>query len=65
MQAVMIPKRLLELARERGVDVESRVTDLLLRDLSLNPDAEAEVHVEVAERYLKEAREQLSKADSV
>ena len=63
--AVRIPRRLLEKARARGVDVESFVAEALARARGIDPREEAEVHLELAERFLEEGRELLRKGDPV
>lgn len=60
-----IPRRLLEKARARGIDVESFVAEALARALGIDPREEAEVHLELAERFLEEGRELLRKGDPV
>ncbi len=63
--AVGIPKKLYEEAVRRGVDVESRVVELLARDLGLDPRDEAPLHLELAERFMGEGRELLREGDAV
>ncbi|RLG82169.1 MAG: hypothetical protein DRO39_09770, partial [Thermoprotei archaeon] len=63
--AVRIPRRLLEKARARGIDVESFVAEALARALGIDPREEAEVHLELAERFLEEGRELLRNGDPV
>ena len=63
--AVPIPKRLYEKALEIGIDVESRVVDLLPGELALDPQEELSVRLELAERFLEEAEEYLTKGDPV
>lgn len=57
------PEKLYEKARERGIDVESFITDSLARELGLDPDEEAGVHVELAEKMFERGRELLDKGD--
>ena len=56
-EAIMVPRRLLEEARRRGIDIESRVIELLSWDLGLDPREEALIHLEFAARLLDEARQ--------
>lgn len=63
--SVAIPRRLYELALKRGIDVESRVVELLLREANLDPGERASVRLELAERCLKEAEEALARGDTV
>ena len=62
---ISIPRRLYEEARRRGVDIESRVVELLARELGLDPVTEAGLHLELAERYMGEARRLLGEGDVV
>ncbi|MEZ0345270.1 MAG: PaREP1 family protein [Infirmifilum sp.] len=54
--SVTIPRRLYEKVAAMGVDVESWVVDLVLRGLNLDPEDEAEIHLELAEKFLEEGR---------
>ncbi len=62
---ISIPRRLYEEAQRRGVDIESLVVELLSRELGLDPREEAKLHLELAERMLREARALLEKGDAV
>ena len=64
-KAITIPRRLLEEARRRGVDVESRVAELLSWDLGLNPREEATIHLELAIKFLDEARQAIEREDVI
>ncbi len=57
--AVGIPRKLYEEAVRRGVDVVSRVVELLARDLGLDSRDESPLHLELAERLMSEGRELL------
>lgn len=63
--AVSIPRRLVEEARRRGIDLESMIVELLARELELDPRDEARLHLELAEKYFREAVELLEKGDPV
>lgn len=52
----MIPRRVAEELKRRGVDVEPLVVDFLVGLLKLDPQAAAESHLELAVRYLEEGR---------
>jgi len=60
-----IPRRLYEKAVERGIDLETRVVDLLLNEVELDPAEEASIRLELAERFLKESKEYLARGDAV
>ncbi len=60
-----IPSRLVKRARELGIDVVSVILDALVKELRLDPKDEAEVYLELAERYLEEAKEYIVKGDPV
>jgi len=62
---IEIPRRLAELLRGRGLDPEVYVVDLLIEKLKIDPDAEAALRVEVAERFLEEARKYIEAGDAV
>jgi len=53
---VVIPRRVAEELKRRGVDVEPLVVDFLVGLLKLDPQAAAESHLELAVRYLEEGR---------
>ncbi|MEZ0290092.1 MAG: PaREP1 family protein [Sulfolobales archaeon] len=55
-ECVVIPRKLFEKLSEIGVDVESRVVEVLLRELKLDPGDEVEIRLELAERFLAEGR---------
>ena len=60
-----IPRRLYEKAAERGIDIESRVIELLLSEIKVDPAEEASIRIELAERFLDEAEGYLGKGDPV
>ncbi len=62
---ISIPRKLYEEARRKGVDVESRIVEILLGELGLDPREEAIIHLELAEKYFREAREYLAGNDPV
>jgi len=55
----------LEEAKRKSIDIESRVIELLSRDLGLDPREEALIHLEFAARLLDEARQAIEKEDAV
>ncbi len=63
--SVGIPRRLYEEAVRRGIDVESRIIELLAKDLGLDPKDEAPLHLELAERFMSEGTELLRRGDTV
>lgn len=52
--SISIPLKLYEKLKKEGVDVEALVIDLLVERLGLDPDEAAQIHLELAEKYLKE-----------
>jgi hypothetical protein len=62
---VSIPRRLYEEAVKRGVDVESLIVEFLARELGLDLRDEARIHLELAEKFLREADLFLEKGDTV
>lgn len=65
MATIVVPRALVEKAKELGVDIESTVVNALVQAVNLDPIEEAEVHLELAEIYLKEAEAYLKKGDSI
>ena len=63
--AIVVPRRLYEEAKRRGIDVEEMVISVLMEKLQLDPVARAGVHIELAEKYLSEASEYLERGDGV
>ena len=63
--SVGIPRRLYEEAVRRGIDVESRIIELLAKDLGLDPKDEAPLHLELAERFMSEGMELLRRGDTI
>jgi len=39
---------------KRGIDLESKIVELLFFELKLNPEKEFKLHRELAEKYFKE-----------
>ncbi len=62
---VRVPRRLYERIVERGIDLEEKIVEALLAELDADPEEEALIRVELAERLLEEARELLGKGDAV
>ena len=60
-----LPRVLVEKLRSLGLDIESVVVELLLDSLKLNPIEEAWVRLELARRFIEEARTFLDQGDSV
>ncbi len=61
---ITLPERLLRRLRELNVDLEAYVVDVLTSSVC-DPDEEVEVRLELAERFMREARECLEKGDAV
>jgi len=53
---VILPERIVRRAKELGLDLESLVLDVVVWRLSLDPKEEIDVHLEIAERFLKEGK---------
>jgi len=62
---VQLPKRLVEEAIKRGLDLETLIVDSIIEKLSLNPREEAITRIEVAECFLEEAKKYVEKGDPV
>lgn len=57
---IHIPKRVVDEARRRGLDVESIVINSILEKLRLDPDEEITIHIELTEKFLDEARKYIN-----
>ena len=64
-ETLTMPKRLLEEARRRGIDVESLSIDTLAKVLNADPNEISAARIEIATKYLEEAKEYLAKNDSI
>ncbi len=53
---IKFPEVVVRRLRDLGVDVESFVLDLVVKELNLDPNEEILVHVELATRFLEEGR---------
>jgi len=62
-ESIYLPKKLVDALEASGLDI----IDVIIYALGdkLNPHETAEARIELAERYLAEAREYISKGDSV
>ena len=63
--SIEIPRTIYEKAQELGLDVEDLVAYSLIKFANLDPSELAKARIELAERYLNEAREYLNKNDPV
>ncbi len=63
--SISIPKKLYEEARRREIDIESMIIEILLSESNLDPREEADIHLELAEKYFEEAKDYLAKKDPV
>ncbi len=62
---VEVPRRLYEEAVKRGIGVEELIISVLRERLGLGPREVAEARLELAERFLEEAKEYLRRGDVV
>ncbi len=62
---VPIPKKLLEEALRKGIDIEEVVLKSIAEAAGLDPSEVAIARIEIAERALNEAKEYLDKGDAV
>lgn len=63
--AVWMPKRLVDEAERRGLDLESFLISAVVDALKLDPEGEAVVRVEIAERFMEEARRCIDEGNAV
>jgi hypothetical protein len=54
--SVVIPRRVAEELRKRGMDAEPLIVDFLVNLLKLDPQVAAESHIELAVKYLEEGK---------
>jgi hypothetical protein len=50
---------------KRGYDIEFLVIDSIVEKLRIDPEEEVAIHIELAERYLDEARRYIDRGDPV
>ena len=60
-EIIEIPRKLAEKVKKRKIDIETEIIDYLIKKLELNPDEEAKIHLELAEKFLKEGKNILNK----
>ena len=65
MELIYIPKKLMEEARRRGIDVIELVLNTLTNVLNLDPHEITIARLEIAEKFLKEAKTYLKKKDVI
>ena len=63
--SIYIPKRIVDEVLRRGLDIESFVIDSIVERLKLDPHDEAVIYLELAERFLSEARKYVDQGDPV
>ena len=62
---IALPRRIVERARELGVDLEAVAVEAILRELGLDPAEEAAARLELARRFLEEGRSLIERGDAV
>ena len=65
LTTITIPKKIIDKAKELKIDVESIAIEAILRELKLNPNEEAEAHLELAKKYMDEAKIYMEKGDAI
>jgi len=55
------PEVLVKYLRDLGVDIESFILDLIMRELNIDPNQEMLVHLELAVKFLEEGKKLLDK----
>ena len=54
---ISIPERIVAEAKRRGIeDLESKLIEVLINELNLNPKDEAEIHLDLAVKFLQEGK---------
>jgi len=62
---VAIPRKIVELVRERGLDLEILIVDALIEILKVDPNEEVALRIEVAEHFFEEAKKYIEVGDAV
>ncbi|MGC9180889.1 MAG: PaREP1 family protein, partial [Vulcanisaeta sp.] len=65
MTTIEIPKKPIDEARRRGIDIEALIIDALINQLKLGPADEGEARVEMAINYLSETKQYIERDDAV
>jgi len=60
-EAIYVPRKLVDEARKRGIDVETLVLDLLAERLGMDPREVVEMHLELANKFFEEGLELVEK----
>ncbi len=63
--SIDVPKSLVEKVRERGLDLETLIVELIAKELDIDPEEEAKAHLELAEKLFREGIEFIAKGDVV
>ena len=61
---IKLPEVIIKRIKSLGVDVESKIIDMIIQELNLDPEEEVKVHVEVALKFLEDGRKLINR-DSV
>jgi len=56
MSSIILPEKIVNKARELGIDLEQMIVNFLVNKLDLNPKEKARVHFELAKRFLEEGK---------
>jgi len=66
---ITLPSKLIEnvrrMAENEGKSLEEYIAEVLLRQLDMDPEADVELHLELCEKYLREAEDLLARKDYV
>ncbi len=65
MEVIYVPRRLIEKARELGIDINDVVLRALANTLNLDVHELTNARLEIAEKFLEEAKEYIRKRDPV
>ena len=63
--SITIPSGIVEKAKKLGIDLRSLAVEAILKELRLDPNEEAEIRLELAEKSLEEAKDYVKKKDLV
>ena len=65
VETVIVPKKIVEEVKKRGLDLEELILQILSRDLELDPMDTIEARIELATQFLEKAKECIARGDAV
>jgi len=65
VEIVYLPRRAVEEARRKGLEISDLILEILAQELKLNPEEVSEARLELASSFFEEANRYLEKGDTV